>query len=148
MEMTGEDYEDLHSRIFRGLVDVELQRRGGRQLNSVEQMYCLVSHFDSEVRNGGLAQFFTNPYGTELKRVMAGLREIGANEVLEILEEFLANIPREVDLTNQCEMGRYLFGEGLPAERLEYLNDRYYSYSDSFFRKMIDYARKHHIWTE
>jgi hypothetical protein len=76
------DERALHSMIFQSLVTLESQESGYRLMTEAERDYCLIGHFDAEVRNGGFSQFFTNPYGSTCEKVLVALEKIGASEQL------------------------------------------------------------------
>lgn len=136
-----ESNSDLHSRLFRHLLSKERQLLPDEDLSIFEREYLCIAHFDAEVRNGGLAQFFTNPYGKTYARVLQALRSIGAEAQASLIDEFLSHVPEGINPGDRNQMGTFLFGPGCPAESLDHLNDQYYDLSESMEASMIRSAR-------
>lgn len=78
-----------------GLEDFEERMRkaeekaGYQSLPKEQRYYTAVFRCDAEIRNGGLAQYFSNSSGDHWKDVIAGLEAMDAAEHLKILKQAL-----------------------------------------------------------
>jgi hypothetical protein len=136
---------ETHAKIFSSLVKRELNPDEARRLTESEIKYCLLGHFNAEVCNGGLEQFFTNPYGKDYERVILFLQEIGAANQARLVKEFLKFLPKDVDPKDPDQVGAWLFANEQSVKKTEELNEAYYSILSDFYCKLVDFASKKQI---
>ena len=82
-------WPDLVDTVFRDRPD---QANTDRLGPSATVLYD-VSWFWGEIINGGLSQFFSNSSGNRAHESLVGLRQIGANLCVELLEMALTVFP-------------------------------------------------------
>jgi len=85
---------------WHGLEDWErrlwdsLDQKGWEALPLLQRQYLAARYCDSEVRNGGFHQYFSNPWGGHWREAVEGFRMIGASERASILLEATAHFGR------------------------------------------------------
>lgn len=117
-------------------------------LSHGEQLvYELGFTMDAEVQNGGWHQYLGNSSGNHAELHKQYLREVGANDVLALLEQVSSVFPNGVvpsdwnvrnrrlrAAVDQDPRGINLFDDGDRA---------YYRIREEFHRRLIDYAHAH-----
>ena len=74
--------------LWLSLVDRVHKKPGGFEgLIDDEKLYFAVSVLDGEVYNGGMVQFFSNSSGEYFDEVVAGLKSLGAESSLKLLQQ-------------------------------------------------------------
>jgi len=115
---------------------------------TVKQAYLFAAHWcQSEVRNGGFFQFYSNPTGILAPEAATGLRAIGLWKCAAVVEETLAffgaSYPREQ--AARVERLERVIGENWDErDPFSLLNERFYSLLDTeaggFLRAADRYA--------
>ena len=91
-----------------------------------------VGCFEGEVLNGGISQFFSNSAGNWAQESLAGLREIGADVCVELLEKALTLFPCGVAPADREKRCKLLFAfEDRDPQFLEQLSHAFYKRVDA-----------------
>jgi hypothetical protein len=104
----------------------------------------LVNGFDSEVANGGFHQFLWNPAGDYTLETLKILKEIGAVQGVQLLEQALAVFPNRKppeDYYLRDEQIRRLNEE--QTEHLSKLSEAYYQQDEDLFEVAASYLKQH-----
>ncbi|WP_258101490.1 DMP19 family protein [Marinoscillum pacificum] len=105
-----------------------LWRSAVKELNNVQQTVYLIGVLNQQVMNGGLCQYFDNSYGIFGYETLKSLREVGANQFTQILEQALKIVnPQNL---SELEFSRFIAENVIDDEdmedKLDELDDQYY----------------------
>jgi hypothetical protein len=136
--MASHGLADLWNRIGK-----KVKERGWDSLTAPERRYLAVSVFDSQVRNGGLSQYFFNSYGDDWKDALAGLEAIGSQERLAVLREAVAKFSPGGPLTNRDDRMQQLARLANDDDKLfDALDTRYYESTENLSVLLMWYVLK------
>jgi hypothetical protein len=119
------------------------------KLTHGEQLvYGLGFEMDGEVINGGWHQFLANSSGDNAERDKAYLREVGAGEVLALLERVSAVFPNGVVPTERTRRNKDLIrAEEADEDRFDAIFDpatnEYSRVCPEFYTRLMDYVEAH-----
>ena len=120
------DLEGFEQRIWN------TEEKSGRSaLTEHQRFYSAVFMCDSEINNGGLAQYFVNSSGDQWQDALAGFKAMGFHERVVILNEAIAKFggtgPSTNRTTRQDQLSK-LYNRDDTA--FDSLDDRYYKSSE------------------
>ncbi len=126
-------WRDLVSRVFDS-------QGGFESLNDNEKLYYSVNCLNSEIHNGGFAQYFDNSVGERAAYAEIGLATLGANDALRLFREarYIAFGDAEVPVDRLVRM-KAVEREGV-FTALDKLDDEYYKDLDNLGNKLEQFA--------
>ena len=139
-EYKQEPPRQLHRKIAKRLAGLKKELAKEELKDNNAEAYLTVCLFDSEVRNGGFSQYFTNCHGDSYQRVIDFFEKIGATDHVAVIKAFLSSIPEGVDPGDASQMGHYLFqGEAQLSEATKF-DKQYWGLKSAFYDSMTRFA--------
>lgn len=135
----------------REVVFEALENLGFDGLSIPQKHYYSVFIYDSEVTNGGHAQYFVNSSGEHWALALEGLEAIGANVRVKVLQQatnlFGANGPSEDNDVRHRQLARF---SKRKDKSLEELDDSYFSSDENVDALLAQYTlqNKEHFSTQ
>jgi len=86
---------------FEQRISDKENQTGYESLSELQRFYSAVFMCDAEINNGGLAQYFVNSSGDQWKDAVAGLKAMGFNERLTIVNEAIAKFGNQGPSTDR-----------------------------------------------
>ena len=113
-------------------------------LSPSERVFRSVWELEAQVNNGGFEQYFWNSSGRLAAHVPEALRAIGASHMAAIVDEAIAAVGADLPLMDD-EQRQARVNDLAPAvrERLETLDQRFFSYPDKLTELLYAYVCSH-----
>jgi len=105
--------------------------------SDAENLLCCLVEFESDVSNGGFAQYFHNKGGDEVEAVSASLVKIGCLSIAGTLAT--ACKVAELSPDEQKNNRRFLF----LSEKLNSVDDTFYKQREELYTKLQAYLEKY-----
>jgi len=111
-------------------------------------VYDLGYEMDAEVLNGGWHQFLANSSGDNAERNKAYLREVGADDVLALLERVSAVFPNGIVPTERTRRNKGLIRAEEADEHgfdaiFDPASSEYHRVCPAFYSRLMDYVEAH-----
>lgn len=127
--------DDRYYDEFNRALDNKIIANGERywdSLSAPERTVQVIRFLDLELQNGGIEQFFINPYADRWKETVDALKTIGAVRVLAIIEKALSVFPeRNPSMDQLTRVQQYKQAGQRAADLLLRLDDEYYRIRES-----------------
>ena len=110
-----------------------------------QRVFSAIWALESQVNNGGFAQYFLSSDGETAHFASTALRTIGAVECAQLVERAVMLVSPSAPLPADQE-GREVLVEALPEESieaLEQLDTQFYSYPDNLTELLFAYVAAH-----
>jgi HEAT repeat protein len=127
-----------------GHVLKRLEKRGFKRLTKVQKVFYCVWLLNTEVCNGGLAQYFVNSSGNLAHLTLKALRVLGACHTEAILEQAMKLFGVSGPAKNRNERHEQLAAVFADKEsNLRALDDEFYKDQDGLATMLQNFARKY-----
>lgn len=114
------------------------------ELTPPEQVFLCVWELEAEVNNGGFDQYFSNTSGDYAPHVEAALTAIGAKRTQKIVRQAIETVGEGVLAEDQeHRQERLLALDEERKERLEKIDQLYFTYPDNVTKLLFAYVQKH-----
>lgn len=128
MKLSNDDlYEAVYFKLLDFVESYENEESALAVMNENQKVFYVLSLYDSEVQNGGLAQFFANSTSFLAPYISEALDKINAKEHKILFDNFLRN--NNVTLTQET-LEDFFANNDIPDQSWENFDETYYTLSD------------------
>jgi hypothetical protein len=112
--------------------------------SKAQQVFSVIWELESEVNNGGFAQYFANSSGDTAVHAEGALRAIGAQRAADIVAKAVALIPGGPPSTDRDARERQIDGASPEVHSAwERLDQQFYAYPDDLTSLLYGWVRTH-----
>ena len=128
MKLSNDDlYEAIYFKLLDFVESCENEESALAVMNENQKAFYVLSLYDSEIQNGGLAQFFSNSTSTLAPFVSGFLEKMNLKEHKNLFDDFLRN--NNIDLTRESLEDFFAFYD-IPDQYWEDFDENYADLSD------------------
>jgi DNA replication initiation complex subunit (GINS family) len=107
-----------------------------------QQVFSAIWELESQVNNGGFAQYFTSADGHTANFAAAALQRIGANRCADIVTRALRSVTGSLLPDDQSSREQIVNGLDEHAQEvLESLDQEFFAYPDNLTELLFEYVR-------
>lgn len=128
MKLSNDDlYEAVYFKLLDFVESYENEESALAVMNENQKVFYVLSLYDSEVQNGGLAQFFANSTSFLAPYISEALDKINAKEHKILFDNFLRD--NNVTLTQE-NLEDFFANNDIPDQSWENFDETYYNLPD------------------